>query len=93
MAALAHELIVKTNAGALVVVDEGLKQRLAELLASTTKVSRVTLGNMILPTGQVRGTLMLSNALGDQVRIAVRRVGENKFEAIGFSTGHELESN
>jgi hypothetical protein len=80
-----HDLITKTNSTRLQ-IQPALKQELAALLTSTTKVARVEFGDEGKPigNGKATGLLILSNASGNRLGIRLRDLGDDKFESLGF---------
>lgn len=73
IATIGHDLIENTNSPSLVRVGPDLQQTLSNLLSSTTRVARVSLGDVPMGDGTATGHLILSNALGQSVGIRLRR--------------------
>ncbi len=66
-----RDLIASTNSALLVGIDAGLRTSLAEVLASTTHIASVQLGDEQAPAGGRRASsvLLLTNEIGEGVAL------------------------
>jgi hypothetical protein len=86
---IGQDLIATTNSSYLVRLEEGLRGRLSELLASRTEVAYVSLGDAPRPIGDGRAqvVLFLRNSTGALLGIRLRKSRQpDKFDVLGFWT-------
>jgi hypothetical protein len=92
---LGKELIETTNSSMAVAVGPELRAQLSQLLAFTTHIARVQLGDEPAPVGDGRASsrVILTNALahglGIRLRLGSELSGQARFEVLGYWTFRE----
>jgi hypothetical protein len=86
---IGRELISATNSQHLIQVSPDLQARMAELLASPTRISSVVLGDMAPPMsdGKACSRLVLTNDAGRGLLIRLSRAEQSgKFRVLDYSS-------
>ena len=86
---IGEDLVQTTNSARLVNIGPNLQDKLNELLASKTHVSKVLLGDEpIMGDGKATGRLILTNAKGAAIGVRLRRerLSKEKYHVLGFWT-------
>ena len=85
-----RELIEKTNSSLITTMGPELRAQLCQLLASTTHIASVRLGDEPAPVGDGRAFIRLvltndlAHGLGIRLRVVSRSVGQSQLEPLGF---------
>jgi hypothetical protein len=84
---IGEEIVTTTNATRLVIIGPSLQSRLLEFAGAGAGVSRISFGDEPgLGDGSAEIRLYLTNAIGAEIGIRLKRVEEGKFHVLGFWT-------